>query len=100
LCGLGGLGIEIAKNILLMGVSHLTIHDPATTSISDLSSQFYLNENSIGKNRAEECLIKLKELNERVKIVIHNDTITEDILKGMTLAVLFSSFEKFFHLSQ
>jgi molybdopterin/thiamine biosynthesis adenylyltransferase len=83
LCGLGGLGIEIAKNILLMGVAHLTIHDPVAASMADLSSQFYLTADSIGKNRAHESLQKLKELNERVQIAIHNEAITEKTLKGM-----------------
>lgn len=87
LCGLGGLGLEIAKNILLMGIAHLTIHDPVITTVGDLSSQFYLTESSIGKNRAEEALPRLKELNERVQIVINNNPVTEDMLKGTFYAI-------------
>ena len=37
--GMGGLGVEIAKNIVLGGVKSVTIHDEAVTSWSDLSSQ-------------------------------------------------------------
>lgn len=37
--GVGGLGVEIAKNIVLGGVKSVTIHDEATASWSDLSSQ-------------------------------------------------------------
>jgi len=88
LCGLGGLGIEIAKNIILMGVASLTIHDPRPTSISDLSSQFYLSEECVGKNRAESCVAKLRELNERVKINIYNDEINENNLANFTVVVL------------
>jgi len=37
--GMGGLGIEIAKNIVLGGVKSVTIHDQMTTTWFDLSSQ-------------------------------------------------------------
>jgi len=37
--GMKGLGIEIAKNVVLGGVKTVTIHDPADVVISDLSSQ-------------------------------------------------------------
>ena len=37
--GIGGLGVEIAKNIVLGGVKSVTIHDQSTASWSDLSSQ-------------------------------------------------------------
>jgi len=37
--GMGGLGVEIAKNIVLGGVKSVTIHDETVASWSDLSSQ-------------------------------------------------------------
>jgi len=37
--GMGGLGIEIAKNVILGGVKSVTIHDETNCQISDLSSQ-------------------------------------------------------------
>ena len=40
--GMGGLGVEIAKNVVLAGVKSVTIHDLKNTSIQDLSSQFFL----------------------------------------------------------
>ena len=40
--GMGGLGVEIAKNIVLGGVKSVTIHDDTVTSWSDLSSQVCL----------------------------------------------------------
>ena len=47
--GLGGLGVETAKNVILGGVKSVTLHDHAVCQIEDLSSQFYLNETDIGK---------------------------------------------------
>jgi ubiquitin-activating enzyme E1 len=37
--GMGGLGVEIAKNIILGGVKSVIVHDSATVDYSDLSSQ-------------------------------------------------------------
>ena len=50
--GVGGLGIEIAKNVVLSGVKQLTVHDPKTVSLEDLGSQFFLRPGDVGKNRA------------------------------------------------
>src|SRR5690242_17354766 len=49
--GLKGLGVEIAKNIALAGVKSLSLYDPSAVAISDLSSQFFLREEDIGKAR-------------------------------------------------
>ena len=38
-CGVSGLGIEIAKNVVLGGVKSVTLHDNSTVSMEDLSSQ-------------------------------------------------------------
>lgn len=37
--GIGGLGLEIAKNIILGGVKSVIIHDTQNIDYSDLSSQ-------------------------------------------------------------
>ena len=42
ICGLGGLGVEIAKNIILAGVKSVTLHDLRQVSFDDLSSQVSL----------------------------------------------------------
>lgn len=49
--GLKGLGVEIAKNIALAGVKSLTLFDPAPVAIADLSSQFFLRPDDVGKRR-------------------------------------------------
>ena len=38
-CGMGGLGVEIAKNVVLGGVKTMTIHDDTEVTYRDLSSQ-------------------------------------------------------------
>ena len=37
--GMRGLGVEIAKNVVLGGVKSVTIHDPGKAAFSDLCSQ-------------------------------------------------------------
>lgn len=37
--GMKGLGVEIAKNVVLAGVKSVTIHDPDNVELSHLSSQ-------------------------------------------------------------
>ena len=62
LSGAGGLGIEIAKNIVLSGCKEFVIQDDKVTTKMDLSSQFYLTESDIGKNRAEASMNRLQQL--------------------------------------
>lgn len=37
--GMGGLGVEIAKNVILSGVKSVTVQDEGDTAWTDLSSQ-------------------------------------------------------------
>ena len=67
--GMRGLGAEVAKNIILSGPRSVTIYDPVFPTINDLSSNFYLSEEDVGKKyRDEASLKKLSELNPHVKV--------------------------------
>ena len=69
--GLRGLGIEVAKNIILNGCEEVSIYDSNIVKINDLGSNFYLSEKDVGKKRRDEaCLHKLSELNHYVKTSI------------------------------
>ena len=46
----------------------MVLQDNKITTFYDLSSQFYLKETDIGKNRAESCIKKLQNLNYYVKV--------------------------------
>ena len=91
--GAGGLGIEIAKNLVLSGCKELVLQDNKITTFYDLSSQFYLKENDIGKNRAESCIKKLQDLNYYVKVTASTESLPSDeknmnILKKYNVIVL------------
>lgn len=69
--GLKGLGVEIAKNIALAGVKSLTLHDPAPVAIADLSSQFFLRAEDVGKPRDQTTAPRVAELNAYTPVRIH-----------------------------
>uniref|UniRef100_A0A8C2B5N3 E1 ubiquitin-activating enzyme n=1 Tax=Cyprinus carpio TaxID=7962 RepID=A0A8C2B5N3_CYPCA len=77
--GLRGLGVEIAKNVILGGVKSVTLHDQGVAEWKDLSSQFYLREEDLGKNRAEVSQLRLAELNSYVPVT----SFTESRLTGV-----------------
>ena len=66
--GLGGLGVEVAKNVILAGVKAVTLHDTADATVADLGTQFYLAEADVGSNRAVACRARLAELNPAVAV--------------------------------
>ena len=68
--GLNGLGVEVAKNVILAGVKSVTLYDNKNTSYVDLSAQFYLSESDIGSNRAVVSARKLAELNPHVAVSV------------------------------
>lgn len=86
--GLRGLGVEVAKNVILGGVKSVTLHDQGLCDLADLSSQFYLSERSVGHNRAEASLIQLSELNQYVTTTTHTGPLTEQFLQDFRVVVL------------
>ncbi|KAG5683069.1 hypothetical protein PVAND_012374 [Polypedilum vanderplanki] len=85
--GLGGLGVEIAKNVILGGVRTVSLHDNNNCSVKDLSSQFYLNKSCLGKNRAECCIKQLAELNNYVTINLVTE-LSQNIISKYRVVVL------------
>ncbi|KAI3157155.1 hypothetical protein CBS147325_855 [Penicillium roqueforti] len=63
----GVAGVETLKNLVLPGIGGFTIVDPAIVTESDLGVNFFLEEGSLGKSRAEETCRLLKELNPDVE---------------------------------
>lgn len=88
ICGMGGLGVEIAKNMILSGVKAVTVHDSENVSWNDLSAQFYLSENDVGKNRATMSVKHLMELNSYVKVDASTATLTDEFLKKYQIVIL------------
>lgn len=76
ICGINGLGAEVAKNIILSGVKSVTLQDDKIVSVEDGCSQFLAPVTAIGSNRAEASLQRAKSLNPMVEITADTDSLT------------------------
>ncbi|RDB30881.1 NEDD8-activating enzyme E1 regulatory subunit [Hypsizygus marmoreus] len=71
---------SILKNLVLPGIGHFTILDPANVTPADAGNNFFLEgPDSIGKSRAGEAVRLLGELNDSVEGVADTSSL-EDIL--------------------
>ena len=87
--GLRGLGIEIAKNLVLAGPKQLTIYDENLCTINDLSSNFFINESDILKKRRDiACLEKLSLLNPYIQLDICKDKNIFNVLNHYNIIVI------------
>lgn len=85
--GLGGLGVEVAKNVILAGLKSVTLHDATPVEIRHLGSQFYLSEGDVGKPRAEACRDSLQELNAAVSVSHSSEELSEAFLGRFDVVV-------------
>lgn len=60
-------GVETLKNLILPSIGHFTIADSAKVTEADLGINFFLEDSSLGRSRAEETTKFLQELNEDVQ---------------------------------
>jgi len=86
--GMNGLGVETAKNVILAGVKSVSLHDNALASWADLSSNFYIKEQDIGRGRADICASKLSELNPYVPISVLTGELTPEKINPFKVVVL------------
>lgn len=68
--GLGGVGFEVCKDIILTGASKITVYDPLPVKWADLSANGFLNERMIGQRRDEAQGTRYSELNTQCKYSI------------------------------
>ncbi len=86
--GIRGLGIEIAKNIILAGPEKVTIFDENNITTQDLCSNFYSEEKDIGSRRDVINLQKLSELNNHVKCDYIKEGQLEDHIKEYDILII------------
>uniref|UniRef100_A0A672SHW2 E1 ubiquitin-activating enzyme n=1 Tax=Sinocyclocheilus grahami TaxID=75366 RepID=A0A672SHW2_SINGR len=91
IAGMRGLGVEIAKNVILAGVRSVTIQDDGVVEWRDLSSQFYLKEADLGQNRALCSEKQLSSLNVYVRVSAWTKKLDEDFLSKFQVVVLTNS---------
>jgi len=82
--GMRGLGLETAKNLVLLGIKQLDIYDPEKCLINDMGSNYYISIPDIedGKRRDEASLKELIKLNPYVNIsIMEGDNIFSNLKK-------------------
>ena len=58
----------------------MTLYDPAPAAISDLSSQFFLHPEDVGKPRADVTVPRVAELNSYTPVSVHpSESLTQDL---------------------
>ena len=86
--GLSGLGVETAKNVILGGVKSVTLHDNSLVKMSDLSAQFFLRHEDVGKPKAAVTCSRLAELNTYVPVEVFSGTLTTEFLTQFGVVVI------------
>lgn len=75
--GATGLAAEIIKNVVLTGVKSVKVLDDALVTIDDLSTNFFLHPEDVGKPRGATVALAAKELNRFVDVsVVTGDPLT------------------------
>uniref|UniRef100_A0A671RPG8 Ubiquitin-like modifier-activating enzyme 6 n=1 Tax=Sinocyclocheilus anshuiensis TaxID=1608454 RepID=A0A671RPG8_9TELE len=80
LSGMGALGVEIAKNIVLAGVKAVTFHDCKRCEVWDLGTNFFIREEDVHsqKKRVEAVHSRVAELNPYVQVSVATDVLDEN----------------------
>ncbi|GAV53535.1 hypothetical protein ZYGR_0AK00370 [Zygosaccharomyces rouxii] len=90
LIGLGSLGTEICKNVVLCGLGHLTILDDSVVQEEDLGSQFFISSEDVGSLKLDSAKARIQDLNPRVHLSFDTQSIeskAEDFYKGFDLVI-------------
>lgn len=66
--GMGGLGCEVVKNLVLSGIKELRMVDSRKVTTEDATSQFLAPRDQLGANRAEASLQRVQQLNPMVEV--------------------------------
>lgn len=91
LIGISPTAAEIAKNVVLSGISCLTLMDKCDVKAEDVGVNFLLPKETIGKNRAEAALSRAQELNPMVKLEAKAEdftTMSTDSIKSFDVVCL------------
>jgi len=79
--GLNGVGLEVAKCLVLGGMKEVTLHDSEPVTMNDLSSNYYVSKADKGKNRALCVRDKVAELNSYVKVLAVDGQLKEELMQ-------------------
>eukprot|EP01084_Bolivina_argentea_P026382 49061_1 len=93
--GLKGTGIETAKNLILLGVKNIVLHDEDIVQIADLGTNMYLNKNHVGKySRSNACRNQLAQLNPYSNVETHKDNLSDTFIQSFDAVVITKTLPK------
>ncbi len=72
ICGIGGLGVEVAKNLAMVGIGRLILVDLDTIEYSNLNRQILFIDAPEGAPKAKIAAKRLKEMNPFINIEAYN----------------------------
>lgn len=75
--GAGGIGCELLKNLVLVGVGHIDIIDLDTIDLSNLNRQFLFSKTHIGKPKSLVAAGTASHFNPLVDITPHHGNIKD-----------------------
>lgn len=67
--GVGGIGTNVAMNLIGAGIGTLVFSDGDFVEESNLTRQFLYDETSIGEKKVDEAFKRLKAMNSKTKLV-------------------------------
>ncbi|KAJ1454211.1 hypothetical protein M885DRAFT_522403 [Pelagophyceae sp. CCMP2097] len=79
--GCGGVGVELAKDVVLAGVAQLTLCDDAALSAEDVGNTLYANAENVGNSRAEAAASRIQELNARCGVRVLRLEAVADVVR-------------------
>ena len=77
ICGLGGLGSNIAIALVRAGIGKLILIDFDRVDITNLHRQQY-KANQVGMNKTDALMVNLREIAPYIELETHTERITED----------------------
>ena len=81
-CGLGGLGSNIAVSLARAGVGHLILIDFDNVDITNLHRQQY-KASQVGLPKSEALAANLREIAPYISLTIHNQRIDQDNIETL-----------------
>jgi ubiquitin-activating enzyme E1 len=98
--GASGVGVEIAKNLLLDGhIGAILLHDDTLVRIQDLGTNYLLKEADVGKPRAQ-CVVDngIGEINPQCNVTVHTGPVNKDTWDKCQVVVYTNDFFGLDHL--
>ncbi|MFX1511428.1 MAG: ThiF family adenylyltransferase [Promethearchaeota archaeon] len=72
IAGIGGLGVEVAKNLAMVGIGHLILVDMDTIEYSNMNRQLLFVGAPEGASKAKIAAEKLREINPFIRVEAYN----------------------------